>query len=469
MSIEFPDDFVWGVAASSYQIEGDSAGRGRSIWDSFARWPGKVVSGHSGESACEHVKHYEADVDLISDLGAQAYRLSISWPRLLPSGTGAVNKEGLEFYDRLIDRLLNQNIQPWVTLFHWDLPSDLQRQGGFSNPAMVDWFAQYTEIIADRYGDRVQHWMTLNELACFIGLGLSSGVHAPGLKLPDEEVFVAQHHALMAHGRSVQLLREKCTLPPQIGCAPTGVLGIPSTSRQEDIDAAYNWTFKLDFSADPNFFSYLWTTEPTVLGRYPEGFDDKYGHAMPRGYEDDLSLIKQPLDFLGMNIYNGKTIRAGEDGKPIEVPHALGHGQTAIGWPVTPSCLAWGARHAFRRYGLPIYITENGLAGTDWVSLYGGVHDTPRIDFMAQHLLPLQEAIAEGVDCRGYFHWSLMDNFEWAEGYQKRFGIVYVDFQTQQRIPKDSFWFYRDLINSNGGNLDEVHQHYGQWAISSSG
>ncbi len=455
MSETFPEGFLWGAAAASYQIEGGARADGRSdsVWDVLSRWPGKVADGHTGDVACNHYQRYEDDAALMADLGLQAYRLSIAWSRLFPDGTGSANEAGLEYYDRVIDALLERGVQPWVTLFHWDLPNALQRRGGFLNPNMPDWFADYTATIAKRYGDRVTNWFTLNEPACFIGLGLRDGIHAPGWVLPIGEVLVAQHHALMAHGRAVQELREHCKAAPRIGCAPTGKIGIPASTAQTDLDAAYDWTFDLDLP-DVSIFHYGFMGDPAILGRYPEGFDEHFGHLMPKGYKHDFAVMKQPIDFFGMNIYNGKTIRAGDDGRPAEVERPVGHPVTMMDWPVTPDCLSWGVKHAVKRYGLPVYITENGCASMDWVASDGCVHDAARVDYLDRHLAALRNAVVKDeADCAGYFHWSIMDNFEWAEGYRKRFGLVYIDYATQERIPKDSFRRYQEIIRTRGACL----------------
>ena len=404
MSNTYPDDFLWGAAAASYQVEGATGAddRSDSVWDVFSRWPGKVYDGHTGAQACDHFHRYEEDAALMGDLGLGAYRLSIAWSRIIPDGTGTPSEAGLAFYDRLIDALLAKGVQPWITLFHWDLPNTLQRRGGFLNREMVDWFANYTQVIAKRYGDRVQNWFTLNEMACFIELGLRGGVHAPGWQLPIGEVVVAQHHAMMAHGRAVQELREHCKITPRIGCAPTGKIGMPASDSKADRDASYEWTFEVD-TPDPanvwptKLFNYALMGDPALLGHYPEGFDALYGASMPKNYENDLPVIHQPLDFFGMNIYNANTIKAGDNGTLEKMERPEGHPITMMGWPVTPDCLAWGVKHIGRRYdNIPVYITENGCASMDWVSADGKIHDAARVDFLTRHLASLRSAIGRG-------------------------------------------------------------------------
>lgn len=448
----FPTDFTWGAAAASYQIEGAAYedGKGLSVWDMLCRQPGRVWSGHTGEVACDHYHRYEEDITLMRDLGLKAYRLSISWPRVLPEGRGAANEKGLAFYDRLIDGLLAAGITPFVTLFHWDFPYELFLRGGWLNPDSSDWFAEYTRVVVERLSDRVRHWMTLNEPEVFIGLGHQIGVHAPGLKLGWAEVLRAGHNALLAHGKSVQAIRAAAKTPPLVGYAPVGSVAYPASDSPADIAAARQAMFSVP---DRNLFCNVWFADPIFFKRYPEDGLKLFGADAPPVGAGDMDIIGQPLDFYGVNIYQGMAVKAGEDGRPVLIPHAVGHPQTANRWFVTPECLRWGPRFLYERYQLPVYITENGLSNVDWVSLDGQVHDPQRIDYTARHLRALHQAMQDGVDVRGYFHWSIMDNFEWAEGYKERFGMVFVDFITQQRVPKDSAIWYKNVIASNGANL----------------
>jgi beta-glucosidase len=450
--MSFPKDFVWGSAASSYQIEGawDAEGKGLSVWDMLTRQPGKVWEGHTGDVACDHYHRYVEDVALMKEVGLHAYRLSISWPRVLPQGTGAINKAGLGFYDRLIDELLAKGIQPWVTLFHWDYPYDLFVRGGWLNPESPKWFADYTATIVDCLSDRVEHWMTLNETQCFIGLGHQLDNGGPGLKLGLSEVLLAAHHAMMAHGLAVQTIRARARKKPVIGWAPVGVAYFPATDTPEDRDAA--WRAMGAVHAD-SVWNNRWWGDPLALGSYPEEGLQAYGKAVPRFKSSDLELMKQPLDFYGCNIYNGQPIKAGPDGKPIAVPFPAGHPHTLFYWRMSPECLFWGAKFLAEHYQLPLVITENGMSNPDWVSLDGKVHDPQRIDFLHRYLLALREVIAGGADIRGYFQWSIMDNFEWCEGYRQRFGLIHVDYETQKRTLKDSAYWYRDVIRTNGENL----------------
>jgi beta-glucosidase len=448
----YPDGFVWGVATASYQIEGAAHedGRGLSVWDMHARRPGKTFGGHTGEVACDHYHRYREDVALMRELGVQGYRLSLAWPRILPDGTGAVNPLGLGFYDRLVDELLAAGITPYVTLYHWDLPYELYCRGGWLNREIVGWFAAYTRVVVDALSDRVQHWMTLNEPQCFIGLALREGTHAPGTQLGTHEVLRAGHHALLAHGEAVRAIRAHAKAAPQVGYAPVGVCKMPASESPEDIAAARAATFSM---TNPSTWNTPWWLDPVFLGHYPEDGLRIYGDAAPRVLPGDMETISQPLDFCGVNTYMGDTVRAGADGTPEAVPYPVGAPQTACRWPITPDSLYWGPRFLHERYGKPVVITENGLSNMDWVMADGKVHDPQRIDFLTGYLRAYRRAADEGIPLLGYFQWSFMDNFEWLEGYKERFGLVYVDYQTQQRIPKDSFYWYQNVIATNGASL----------------
>lgn len=450
--MSFSEDFVWGAAAASFQIEGTSPDcpRGDSVWDSFCATPGKVYQNHDGKRACMHITRWREDVALMHELGLKAYRLSLAWPRILPDGTGSVNEAGLAFYDNLIDKLLNCGIEPYITLFHWDLPLKLHQRGGWMNPDIIKWFADYTRVVVDRYSDRVKHWITLNEPQCFILLGHETGTHAPGLKLPEADILQIGHNALMAHGRSVQVIREHAKQPPRIGMAPVGVVSIPETEREIDIDAARRATFD---GATDSLFNTTWWMDPIFKGRYPEAAVKHRLDNMPRVRAEDMKLISEPLDFCAFNLYQAGVVRSGADGEiePVEYPE--GHPVTAMEWPVTPAGLYWACRFFNERYDLPLLITENGLSCHDWVSVDGKVHDPNRIDFLTRYLAYVSRACDEGIPVEGYFQWSIMDNFEWAEGYKDRFGLIYVDYATGKRIPKDSYHWYKKTIESNGGHL----------------
>jgi beta-glucosidase len=445
----FPKNFAWGAAAASYQIEGAhlADGKGESVWDMFVRKNGTVFRGHTGDVACDHYNRYREDVALWKQIGLKAYRLSVSWPRVLPDGIGRVNDAGASFYDRLVDELLAAGITPWVTCFHWDFPLNLYHRGGWQNRDSADWFADYVGVLADRLSDRVSNFMTFNEPQCFVLLGLDTGVQAPGDKLREAEAVLAQHNVLLAHGKAVQALRARAKQPLNIGYAPVGIISIPASDDPKDLAAAEQRMA----TADPSRWDNVSWYDPVFLGKYPER--DGLLSRLPKGFERDLPTIAQPIDFCGTNIYFGTPVRAGADGLPEVVPEPAGAPITAFNWPIAPTALYHGPRFFHERYKKPIVITENGLSCRDWVSVDGAVHDPGRIDFMTRYLRELGRAIDAGVRVDGYFHWSIMDNFEWAEGYKERFGLIHVDYQTQKRTLKDSALWYAQVIASNGEAL----------------
>ncbi len=446
----FPKDFIWGAAAASYQIEGAAFedGKGLSVWDMMCRQPGRIWEGDTGNVACDHYHRYEDDARMMGELGLRAYRLSLSWPRILPEGVGKVNPLGLDFYDRLVDALLANGVQPWVTLFHWDFPYDLYTRGGWLNRDSAEWFGDYARIVVERLSDRVQHWMTQNEPQCYLGLGLRDGVHAPGDKLGMQEVLLANHHSLLAHGLAVQAIRGGSIHPdPRIGAAPVGVIFTPATDSQADVDAARRRTFAI---TSQDVWNNTLFADPMILGAYPDDAHEVFEGMMPQVQNGDMATICQPLDFYGANIYHGRPVTAAADGSAEPVPYPTGPALTMMNWHLTPEALYWGPRFLHERYKLPIVVTENGLANTDWVALDGKVHDPQRIDFYQRYLREYRRAGEDGTPLLGYFAWSIMDNFEWGFGYSKRFGLVYVDYETQQRIPKDSAWWYKQVIATNG-------------------
>lgn len=447
----FAKDFVWGAATSSYQIEGTGrdSGKGQNIWDVFTKEPGRVYEGHTGDIACDHYHRFREDVAYMKELGLKGYRFSIDWSRVLPEGTGKVNEKGIDFYNALIDELLEQGIEPYITLYHWELPYEIYKRGGWMNPEIVEWFGQYARLLAERFSDRVKYFFTLNEPQCFVGLGFLQGCHAPGVKAPLRDTFEMAHNALKAHGRAVQMLRAYGKQNVQIGYAPTSGMCYPEKKTPKDIEAARKALFALPDDLSNWTWNVSWWSDPVILGKYPEEGMKKYEKYLPVITDEDMKLISQPIDFYGQNIYNGRCIRMGTDGRPEEVRRPAGFPKTATNWPVTPEALYWGPKFLYERYRKPIYITENGMACHDTVSQDGKVHDPNRIDFLARYLKNLKRA-AEEIDIRGYFQWSLMDNFEWDKGYAERFGIIYVDFETQERIWKDSAYWYRDLIRRNG-------------------
>jgi beta-glucosidase len=454
--ILFPESFTWGAATASYQVEGgwNAEGKGPSVWDMFTHRPGTVENGDRGDTGCDHYHLWEEDLELMKRIGLEAYRFSVSWPRVIPEGIGKVNDTGLGFYDRLVDGLLEAGVEPWLTLFHWDFPYALYLKGGWLNPDVSRWFGDYTAVLVDALSDRVSNWISLNEPQCFIGLGHLTGEHAPGLRLGFDEALRVAHNALLAHGTAVDAIRSRAKHKPRVGVAPVGVVKMPATATEENIELARQEMFSIKAR---NFWNHAWFGDPMVLGHYPEDGLRLFGDAVPDFPASDLDRICRPLDFYGINLYFPEyiveadgTLRhcmGGElDGSKTEF--------TALGWPVKPEAMYWGLRFLHERYRLPMVVTENGLANPDWPAQDGAVHDPQRIDFIGRYLLQVHRAIAEGVDVRGYFAWTLMDNFEWSLGYRPRFGLIHVDYPSRKRTLKDSAWWYSKVIGSRGACLD---------------
>lgn len=456
----FHKDFVWGAATAAYQIEGawDADGKGPSIWDQMARWPGKMAGNDTGDVACDPYHRMHEDVALMAGIGLQAYRFSISWPRVLPDGDGAINAAGLDFYDRLTDALLARGIQPWPTLFHWDFPLALYHRGGWLSPEVDRWFGYYTEVVVKRLGDRIRHWITLNEPQIFVRHGHAMGVHAPGLMLPMQDLVRVNHHALLAHGAAIRAIR--AGVPgARVGWASASpIIGADEAFLDDPdvVEAARRHYLGIRDMQKPMASSATWN-DPAVHGVYPEDYVRAFGQFLPRNWEEDLKRIAQPMDFMGMNGYAcvmlyGRDSAGRIVGRPIHEGHP-GAPVSHLDWAVSPTALYWAPRFLYERYRLPIVITENGMAAHDWVHLDGAVHDHHRIDFTHRYLRQLKRAASEGIPIHGYFHWSLMDNLEWAKGYKQRFGLVHVDYQTLKRTPKDSARWYAGVIASHGANL----------------
>jgi len=447
----FRKDFVWGAASASYQVEGAAYedGKGLSIWDMFCKQPGRIRDGSNGDVACDHYHRYKEDVMLMKEVGLKAYRFSVSWPRVIPAGIGPVCEKGLDFYDRLVDELLNAGIIPYVTLFHWDYPYELFRRGAWLNPDSPKWFADYVSVVAKKLGDRVKNFFTLNEPQCFIGICYDKTVHAPGIHFPIWDTLLMAHHVLLGHGMAVRAIRAAIS-DANVGIAPTCSAHFPVSDKPEDIEAARMAFF--DVTEDWTWSVSVWS-DPIIFGEYPEALIKRYGQYMPNIGQDDMKIISEPIDFYGQNIYNGCPIKSDGKGGYEFVARKPGYDITASKWPITPEALYWGPKFLYERYKKPFYITENGLSCQDVVSVDGKVHDPNRIDFLYRYLREYKRAAEDGVDARGYFHWCFTDNFEWEKGYTERFGIVYCDFETQQRILKDSAYWYRDTIEANGENL----------------
>ena len=448
--MSYPKDFIWGCATSSYQIEGayNTDGKGLNIWDVFSKEAGNVYEGHTGDVACDHYHLFKDDVRIMADLGLKAYRFSINWSRVLPDGVGKVNEAGIRFYSDLIDCLLEYNITPFITLYHWELPYELHKRGGWLNPHIVEWFGEYAALISERFSDRVKNFFTINEPQVFIGLGYITGEHAPGLRVSLSDQLIMHQNVLKAHGKAVQKIREKAKQSVNVGFAPTGSMCYPASEKQEDIDATREAIFSIP--EDLNRWAWNVTTwsDPVLLGKFPEEFLTRFEAYMPHYTGADMKLISEPTDIYGQNIYNGHEIRMGKDGRPEYVPRKPGFPQTANQWPITPKSLYWGPYFLYERYKKPLYITENGVACADAISKDGKVHDYSRINFLERYLDELEKVSAH-IDLRGYFQWSLMDNFEWNFGYRDRFGIVYVDFETQERTLKDSALWYKEYIKKH--------------------
>jgi beta-glucosidase len=438
--LRFPAGFWWGAATAAYQIEGATGEDGRepSIWDTFAATPGRIDNGDTATTACDHYHRYADDVRLMAELGLTAYRFSISWPRVR-------SRAGLDFYDRLVDELLAAGIQPTATLYHWDLPQRLEDAGGWPNRDTVDRFAEYASVVAGRLGDRVAMWNTLNEPWCSAFLGYGAGAHAPGRNSP-ADALAAMHHLLLAHGRATEVLRATCP-DAQISVAINAGTVRPYTGSPADRDAAR----KIDGMLNRAFL------DPLLRGEYPADViaDTAWASDWSFVHDGDLETISQPIDALGVNYYQPDLVGAGA-GPSTPYPtqgsvvwHPVEGPLTDMGWPVDPSGLHAMLVRITTDYGpIPIYITENGSAFEDTVT-HGRVHDPSRIAYLRDHLAAAHRALADGVDLRGYFAWSLLDNFEWAFGFGKRFGLIRVDYETQTRTPKDSAFWYRDLIAAN--------------------
>ena len=442
-SYRFPRNFVWGVATAALQIEGAAAadGRGESVWDRFAREPGRIANGDTPAVACDHYHRYREDFALMRALGIRHHRLSVSWPRIFPQGRGTPNAKGLDFYQRLVDAMLAQGITPWITLYHWDLPQALEDEGGWRVRATAEAFGAYSATVVRALGDRVKHWITLNEIPCFIGLSYKTGVHAPGARESDRVVNQAYHHALLAHGYAVRAVREHGGRGARVGLTHNPDVAIPVTETPRDIAAAEAWFARRNGPI----------LTPVYTGRYPVAFLRAAGADRPAVQRGDLALISTPTDFLGLNVYSGCFVRAGRGGRPDQLPMPANYPRADLGWlNHAPQSIYWALRHSQSVYGVKaLYITESGAGYEEEPDARGEILDLHRRDYVRNHLIAVQRATDEGLPVRGYFLWSFLDNFEWAEGYVKRFGIVYNDFKTQRRTPKLSAHWYTAVMREN--------------------
>jgi beta-glucosidase len=444
--LHFPDNFFWGAASSAYQVEGawNEDGKGLSIWDTFCRQPGKIERGESGDVATDHYHRWAEDVGIMSDLGLKAYRFSIAWPRILPEGTGTVNPAGLDFYDRLVDALLAQGIEPFVTLYHWDLPQSLQDQGGWTSRDTTHHFAEYARIVAERLGDRVTYWATHNEPFVVAMLGHRTGEHAPGLQDPGAALRVA-HHLLLSHGLAVEALRATLRRPGRVGI----VLNLSPVHPASDSDDDRLATRRFDGVLNRMFL------DPVLRGRYPDDTLEMFGPLFPEVQPGDLERIAVPLDFLGVNYYSRTIVQSDPDIPITQASRVQPQGsEYSQMWEIYPPGLYEVLTRVWADYQPEnIFVTENGVCVPDGLDFDGQVRDIRRILYLWDHLAQVHRAIRDGIPTRGYFVWSLLDNFEWAFGYRMRFGLVYVDFDTQARTVKDSGRWYAQVIQENGLDL----------------
>jgi beta-glucosidase len=446
----FQTDFLWGAGSAAYQIEGawNEDGKGPSVWDEFCHTPEHVRNGETGDVAADSYQRLESDLACISEIGLNTYRFSISWPRIFPEGRGSLNQKGLDHYTRLVDRLLSIGVKPFITLYHWDLPLALEKEGGWENRSTAEAFIDYSSLIARHFDGLVRDYTTLNEPQCFLGMGYGTGIHAPGRVLPERALVRCAHNVLLAHGGAVASMRAAAASPLRIGLASTGKICSPAGGPAGE-NAAYDATFTL--RPDDWTFSHAWLLDAAVFGRYPEGLDS-FRELSSSLSSEDLRIIREPSDFIGLNVYNG--IPVNDSGQKIKKPP--GFPRTALGWPITPECIYYGPAFLHKRYDLPIIITENGLSCRDRIFLDGAVHDPDRIDFLSRYLQQLRRTVEDGVPVQGYFHWSLTDNFEWHSGYDERFGLVHVDYETQKRTMKDSAYWFREVIRSNGETISPI-------------
>jgi beta-glucosidase len=451
MSMKFPDSFLWGAATCAFQIEGawNEDGKGESIWDRFSHKPYAILNGGIADVSCNHYHHMPQDVALMKEIGLQTYRFSISWPRVLPQRRGTVNPQGLDFYDRLVDTLLAADIAPNATLYHWDLPQSLQDLGGWPNRDVTDWFAEYAKIVFDRLGDRVPLWSTFNEPWVAAALGYGQGVFAPGIADASQQYQTA-HHFLLAHGKALQIFRQG-NYSGKIGIVLNTALHLPASEREEDRAACQR--VKDD---ELNFF-----TEAIYRGAYPQGFIDWIGPHAPNIDTDDMSIIHQPIDFLGVNYYMTFIVSYAAQGGLLKQSSRQvardGWNHSSNGFGFNPDGLTELLLHFKETYNNPVlYVTENGISLDETPDENGAIDDPLRIEYIQAHIDAIAKAIQTGADVRGYYVWSLMDNFEWASGYMPRFGLVHVDYMSGKRTPKQSAWWYREHIArcAQGGKND---------------
>ena len=444
----FRKDFVWGAASSAYQTEGFPAadGGGKSVWDVFCRRPGAIAGGEDGSAACDGYHRYAEDIRLLASLRLKAYRFSTSWARIDPDGNGSWNKAGLAYYDRVVDCCLENGVTPWLTLYHWELPQALEERGGWQNRGTAERFARFAGMMAAHFSGRVSHFITLNEPQIVLKLGYADGIHAPGLKCSLPQLVQCWKNLMLAHGLALRAIRAAAP-SAQIGISSTGKLCYPHGSA--DDAAAQQETFRL--TDNDWMFTHSMALDAVCFGRVtPES--GALSDCMQAITPEEWDTMHAVPDFIGVNSYNGSEITSAPDGRALYLPRPQGFARTALKWPITPEIMEYGYAYLYERYRLPLYVTECGLSCSDHVFLDGCVHDPARIDFLHRYLLALRRG-AEKADIRGFFHWSLTDNFEWHSGYAERFGLIYIDYPTQTRIVKDSARWFAQTAAENGRNL----------------
>jgi len=442
----FKKDFIFGTATAAYQIEGAAKqdGRKASVWDIMCTKKGAIKNGDTGDIACDHYNRLEEDLDLLSELGVKAYRFSVSWSRVFPDGVGKVNEKGLSFYDRLVDGLNKRGITPYCTLFHWDYPEALFLKGGWLNRDSVQWFTDYAVFIVKHFEGRITNYITLNEPQCFIQ-GHRDGNHAPGLKYGNIEMCYVAHHAMLAHGTAVTAMRAAAKKPISIAISLCGNPKMPYSNSEEDKKAALQstWSMVCDFGSDILYM------DPVYTGKLPKVLLDEHPYYTEAVKDGDLKAISAPLDYFGVNMYTSYYMKADGKGGFIWMPKKSAVTTNSLGWEVVPEVVYIGVKQYYEKYKLPIVITENGYCGLDPVDTDGRIMDYDRINFIKRYLMQVERAVSEGIDVKGYFYWSFMDNFEWALGYDPRFGLVHVDYENGlKRTIKESGKYYRNVIKS---------------------
>lgn len=440
--------YIFGVSTSAFQLEGDDGtqGRGKSVWDSFCERKGTIYQDQDARVSTDHYNRFKEDIKLMADLGVDSYRFSISWSRIFPNGVGEINPKGVEFYDNLINELCKYNIKPFVTLYHWDLPQALSDRGGFQNPDFPKWFQEYTAFVVEKYGDLVEYWITFNEPINTIHTSHYAGVFAPGYKLNEVQAMKCLHHMLLAHGRAANVILKKNS-NAKIGFAMSTFEEYPIEETKECIEATRKRFFEKECMTE-SLDVYL---DPLYFGKYPERIKTQCPEFYEYVTEEDLQLISGKTNIIGYNNYGGTPI----DKYGQEVKRKVGAPYSDIGVPIEPSGIYWGIKFLYERYQKPLYITENGCANNDWISSDGKCNDANRVEYLKLHLEKVEQLIKEEIPIKGYFVWSFLDNFEWLCGYSKRFGLIYVDYQTLKRIPKDSYFWFKDYLSKKKDNKEK--------------